>query len=64
MEKNDFITIMGPSGGGKSTLLYTLALLLEPTSGNILFNNKIVHFKNDKRNRKIKTKKYRPYFSK
>ncbi|AUN02562.1 macrolide ABC transporter ATP-binding protein [Clostridium botulinum] len=56
VEKNDFITIMGPSGGGKSTLLYTLALLLEPTSGNILFNNKIVHFKNDKEIEKLRRK--------
>ncbi len=56
LDKNDFITIMGPSGGGKSTLLYTLALLLEPTSGDILFNNKIVNFKNDREVEKIRRK--------
>lgn len=56
VNKNDFITIMGPSGGGKSTLLYTLALLSEPNSGNILFNNKIVNFKNDKEIEKLRRK--------
>lgn len=56
LEKNDFITIMGPSGGGKSTLLYSLALLLEPTLGEILFNNKIVNFKNDKEIEQLRRK--------
>ncbi|NFN87136.1 ABC transporter ATP-binding protein [Clostridium sporogenes] len=56
VDKNDFITIMGPSGGGKSTFLYTLALLLEPTSGEILFNNKIVNFKNDKEVEQLRRK--------
>ncbi|AVQ38021.1 ABC transporter ATP-binding protein [Clostridium botulinum] len=56
VNKNDFISIMGPSGGGKSTLLYTLALLSEPTSGNILFNNKIVNFKNDREVEKLRRK--------
>ncbi len=40
----DFITIMGPSGGGKSTLLYTLALLCEPSAGEVLLENKIIDF--------------------
>lgn len=31
----DFVTIMGPSGGGKSTLLYILSLLEAPTIGKI-----------------------------
>ncbi|MFN3406731.1 MAG: ABC transporter ATP-binding protein [Caldimicrobium sp.] len=33
VEAGDFIAIMGPSGGGKSTLLYILGLLDKPTSG-------------------------------
>ncbi|OPJ60743.1 ABC transporter ATP-binding protein [Clostridium oryzae] len=35
----DFVTIMGPSGGGKSTLLYLLALLDTPTTGDICIDN-------------------------
>jgi len=34
----EFIAIMGPSGSGKSTLLHQLALLDEPTSGQILLD--------------------------
>lgn len=36
VEAGDFLAIMGPSGGGKSTLLYILGLLDRPTSGRYL----------------------------
>jgi ABC-type lipoprotein export system ATPase subunit len=38
----DFLAIMGPSGGGKSTLLYILGLLDKPTSGSYLFEGREV----------------------
>lgn len=38
--KGDFVGIKGPSGSGKSTLLYILAGLLEPSSGEIYFQDK------------------------
>lgn len=40
VEEGDFISIMGPSGGGKSTLLYLLGGLDKPTSGTVMINNK------------------------
>ncbi len=39
-EKGDFLCILGPNGGGKTTLLSTVLGLLKPDSGEILFNGK------------------------
>lgn len=35
VKKGEFVSIMGPSGGGKSTLLYLLGGLDKPTSGSV-----------------------------
>ena len=36
----DLISLTGPSGSGKSTLLHIIALLDQPTTGEIFFRNK------------------------
>ena len=38
--QNGMIGIMGPSGSGKSSLLYLMAGLKQPTSGKIFYNNR------------------------
>lgn len=38
INKGEFSVITGPSGSGKSSLLYLLGLLDEPTSGEIIFD--------------------------
>ena len=35
--KDDFLGIIGPNGGGKTTLLKVILGLLQPTSGNLRF---------------------------
>ena len=38
IEPGQFVTIMGPSGGGKTTLVKIMLGLLEPTSGEVLID--------------------------
>ena len=40
VQEGEFISIMGPSGGGKSTLLYLLGGLDKPTSGTVRIDGK------------------------
>ena len=40
IQKGEFFSLMGPSGSGKSTLLYLIGGLDEPTTGQILVNDK------------------------
>jgi ATP-binding cassette, subfamily B, bacterial CvaB/MchF/RaxB len=38
IEPGEFVTIMGPSGGGKTTLIKIMLGLLEPTTGEVLID--------------------------
>ena len=47
IEKGELISLTGPSGSGKSTLLHIIALLDQPTSGEVFFKNKSFSKSND-----------------
>jgi len=40
--ENDFIGVIGPNGGGKTTLLKVVLGLLKPVRGKIIFNNDLL----------------------
>lgn len=42
VEQQEFVSIIGPSGCGKSTLFHMIGGLVEPDTGTILMNGKIV----------------------
>lgn len=43
VSENDFIGVIGPNGGGKTTLLKVILGLLKPLKGEIVFNNDLVN---------------------
>jgi len=48
VDKGEFVSVMGPSGCGKSTLLNLMGLLDQPTSGQLLLNDRPTDSHNDK----------------
>lgn len=42
VNENDFIGVIGPNGGGKTTLLRVILGLLKPVSGNLIFNSELI----------------------
>ena len=47
IKKGDLVSLTGPSGSGKSTLLHIIALLDQPTSGEVFFKKKNFSKSND-----------------
>jgi zinc transport system ATP-binding protein len=45
VNENDFIGVIGPNGGGKTTLLKVILGLIRPVKGSIIFNNDLISTK-------------------
>lgn len=52
VDNEEIVSIIGPSGSGKSTLLRCINRMIAPTSGEVLFDRKIVNDINSKEIRK------------
>ena len=48
INKGKLVSLTGPSGSGKSTLLHIMALLDQPTSGEVFFKEKSFSKSNDR----------------
>ena len=48
INKGELVSLTGPSGSGKSTLLHIMALLDQPTSGEVFFKKKSFSKSNDR----------------
>ena len=47
INKGELVSLIGPSGSGKSTLLHIIALLDQPTSGEVFFKKRSFSKSND-----------------
>ena len=47
INKGELVSLTGPSGSGKSTLLHIIALLDQPTSGEVFFKKRSFSKSND-----------------
>jgi zinc transport system ATP-binding protein len=43
VNENDFIGVIGPNGGGKTTLLKVILGLIKPLKGRLIFNNNLIN---------------------
>lgn len=55
--KGNFASIQGKSGSGKTTLLNILGLLDVPTNGDMLIDDKLINYKDEKIKNKIRNEK-------
>ena len=52
--KGNFASIQGKSGSGKTTLLNILGLLDVPTNGDMLIDDKLINYKDEKIKNRIR----------
>ena len=56
INKGELISLTGPSGSGKSTLLHIIALLDQPSTGEVFYNKKNLSILNDNEKDKVRKK--------
>ena len=56
INKGELVSLIGPSGSGKSTLLHIIALLDQPTSGEVFFKKRSFSKSNDNEKDEVRKK--------
>jgi len=58
IETSEFLGILGPSGSGKSSLLYLLSGLKDPSHGAVLYNGSPIHDLNDEERSQLRRREF------
>lgn len=58
IETSEFLGILGPSGSGKSSLLYLLSGLKDPSHGEVLYNGALIHAVSDDERSRLRRREF------
>jgi len=58
VRQGEFVGIMGPSGSGKSSLLYLMSGLKLPTSGEVRFHNRVIHLMSERERMQLRRREF------
>ncbi|MCS6831756.1 MAG: ABC transporter ATP-binding protein [bacterium] len=58
VRQGEFVGIMGPSGSGKSSLLYLMSGLKVPTSGEVRYRNQVIHLLSERERMRLRRREF------
>lgn len=58
VRQGEFVGIMGPSGSGKSSLLYLMSGLKVPTSGEVRYRSQVIHLMSERERMHLRRREF------